>query len=163
MSDSQNPRKQLKASIERLTSAARTSLAVSFVNHAVRNFPDAQRSAAEIVLKKLAEFMEGRTTINDFQEVYSAFYDAQTDVLQASMTLSNLGCLIRLCVLACCQRDLEAAKLIYRNRFQPSLLDVAVKCACMVRMTDGSQKAEHEWQLEQIQEMQQNGECDGAP
>lgn len=126
---SRNRAQILRISLDHLTDDERIEIGCTFVAHALDTSMNITLLAKQVI-KSVRESHAGNITIKQLHEVCEQMGEAETiDTLFAdnheSCTLTLRGSLLRLLVLASCQRELEDAQLLHRNRYQPSVAEVA--------------------------------------
>lgn len=81
-----------------------------------------ERDIALSYLGAARDFLDGKETISGLGDAHRAYFAARPRNVKAS---DDVTWIAAIAVSACCQRQMEDAGIVSKNRFRPSLLDVA--------------------------------------
>lgn len=141
-----NTRGQVGAALRQLPPKRQKLLACDFAEHAIdvllERDPE-QRQACMAAIESLRSFQNGEGDIREVDRLGKQAIGLGTieealppvgSLDRRCLTTGRAGQILRLLMLCCCQRELEQAQLVIRNRYQPDALNVAVEaCAAVAR------------------------------
>lgn len=156
MTDERNVRAQLKRLLSKLDMPAQSEMARLFVRHASNLLPAETAGQICALIDLLDAFAAGKTDVATVNEVFQGFLANEWSVTKhepaivqvSSSSLSPVGCIMQTLLLACCQRELKAARLvIVSTRYQPDAFAVGLEVASRFSSTTEEAECELQWQL----------------
>ena len=156
MTDERNVRARLKRLLSELDMPAQSVMARLFVRHATNLLPT--ETAVQIcgLIDLLDAFAAGKTDVATVNDAFDDFLANEWSttihepgaVRVSSSSLSPVGGTMQTLLLACCQRELKAARLIIvASRYQPDAFAVGLDVASKFSSTPEEAERELLWQL----------------
>ncbi|WP_442483960.1 hypothetical protein [Aeoliella sp. SH292] len=142
-----NPLAQLKLALSLLPRMMQSEVACDYTEHwLVDHSPNPM--ATEIVLQ-IRQFLHNQNGLGELNRKYWELRETETNVSQTPEGVTvigtcNMGGVLRMLMLCCCQRELEQASLLVKTRFQPSVFDVSREILSLV---SPDKSTELNWQL----------------
>lgn len=160
MTDERNVRGRLKRFLSGLDRSAQSEMARLFVRHASNLLPTDTAGQVCTLIDLLDAFAVGKIDVTTVDKAFQGFLDNEwsttkhgTDtVLLSSSSLSPVGSIMQTLLLACCQRELKAERLIIiSTRYQPDAFAVGIDVALTFSSTPAEAERELQWQLTETQ------------
>ena len=141
-----DPRGRVRAALSLLPEDSQKTLACDFAAHGIIQFEPGGDEKVEAALKTLdgiRGFLAGTESIQEVNRLGQLANHLDTIEIQRdqgqAFICGSIAHILRLTELFCCQRELEAANLMFRNKYQPNASDIVSEiCAAVARVVGGS-------------------------